>query len=610
LGLEKLIAARRYLEVADHCKEHLKRSYFQILGKLRAGGGEIPEAHRLVVQVPFAALVTTNYDMLLERAWNAVRGDWPRVFTHRDAAQLGTLLFDVAPFILKAHGDADKPESIILTSRDYNSLIHGNPAFNAIFSSLLLTKAILFVGYSLHDPDFKLLMDNQITIFSGDVPDRFALMAGVGEIECEVLWRTAGIKVLPYPEGQHQLVVEFLRTLLGAVSPGRPAAATVGTPSIQEPELPAARGTGQRAAPVAAPRPATPQVARLSLALGATGSLHGRLSEVGPDAVTAGENPTPDWPRLEQALSVLGTHLQPPDSKRLGEVLAASLPGEVRTALKVWLAQAPAAAPPLLLLELGEELEFLPWELLWLRQEALAMTVPLARVPSGVSDATRGALLVHRPAKALLIGDPGGNLPGARREVEDIASMYRAAAAADCEMLLGQQATLDAFHQALETRRFDIVHFAGHAWYDIQEGYLALADDVHITASGLRPLLSRHPPAILFLNSHFTAFVPPAVRCGSPRENPAARPLTARVQGRSGFAHLASLAGVGACVGCFGSPEDEPAAKLAIALHREILAGTTIAEALFRARACVVAAADSTPLIYSLTGDATTCLRV
>lgn len=135
------------LEVADHCKEALGRRYNDILSEqLRGAMGDIPEPHKIIAQTPFAAVVTTNYDKLLERSYVSL----PKTPTHRDVDALGPLLFDGSFFILKAHGDIDRPESMVLTTRDYQEIIHSNLAFNSIFSAILLTKAVLFIGYSLN----------------------------------------------------------------------------------------------------------------------------------------------------------------------------------------------------------------------------------------------------------------------------------------------------------------------------------------------------------------------------------------------------------------------------------------------------------------------------
>jgi hypothetical protein len=207
--LDGLLQAGKLLDVADYCKEKLgERLYNEVLSdQLRGDKVDIPEPHKMIVQLPFAGVVTTNYDKLLERAYN----DVPRTPTHRDIDMLGPLLFNNKFFILKAYGDIDHSDSLILTTRDYREIIHSNPGFNALFSAILLTKSILFIGYSMGDPDFRLLLDRQLTNFKGNMPERYSLMRGIGEIERDVLWRAARIRVIPYDE--HNDILTFLQYL-------------------------------------------------------------------------------------------------------------------------------------------------------------------------------------------------------------------------------------------------------------------------------------------------------------------------------------------------------------------------------------------------------------
>ncbi|HEV7517597.1 MAG TPA: SIR2 family protein [Thermoanaerobaculia bacterium] len=608
--LQTLLAANQYLQVADCCKERLGQRFYEVLRSLRGGDGPVPEPHRLALRLPFAAWVTTNYDKLLERAYTAEHGgDQPRVLTHKDS--LGTLLFDGAPFILKAHGDIDRPDTVVLTARDYSALIQGNPSFNAFFSALLLTKAILFVGYSLSDPDFRLLVDRQLTLFGDQVPDRWALMSGVGPVESELLWRTARIRVLSYPAGKHEEVLGFLRALEADLTlplprtrgdglslttfdesdPGPPRGGPKSGYALHEPE-PSSSSFGAETA--ASPSPLPPHALTLTLARGRSG-IAAVLGRTGDPPLAQGEGAPADRAELLRVLATLGS----PDAAAReyaasGRALAGCLPSAVIEAL------AGLGGDELLVLQLEPDLETLPWELLRVGERALAVYRPLVRAPVGVSEAARGYRPLRRPARALLIGDPTEYLPGAREEIEQVAALYQKARAADSTRLFGRQATAAAVLAALDATDYDIVHFAGHAWYDAQEVYLAVAGDVHVTASDLRPALSRHPPAILVLNSHFTAFVPPGV--GIERQD--AVPLPPTPVGRPGFTALAARTGVGAFVGCFGSPGDASSSRLATHLHRELLGGATIAQALYRARLALAQEmpADPTGLVYVLSG--------
>lgn len=587
--LGRLLAAGKLLEVADHCKEALgERRYFDALARrLRGVDCPVPEAHGLVVRTPFSAVVTTNYDKLLERAY-AAAGAFPKVPTHRDVDALGPLLFDGSFFVLKAHGDIDRPETMVLTGRDYQQIIHANPAFNAIFSAILLTRSILFVGYSLNDPDFRLLLDRQLTLFGSHVPERYALMSGVGRVEREVLWRTSRIQVLSYPEGEHQQVLEFLRALQRET----------GSQPESKPESPLPRIDGTQPE-ILAPPPLAPSLAPPILA------LHLRGDEVESELTVAGSTMRGtggrlDWAELTKSMprglsSSIGARL-------LGGALAALLPAEVRSAL--------AALPPdgPLALRLSPGIELLPWEMMEIEGRPLVLRVPVVRQPA-LSAAARGQPAISKPARVLLIGDPVApddtlSLPGAYDEVQQIAEIYRGCPVVNCDSLVRAQGSFDAVAAALLDRRYDVVHFAGHAWFDEDtEPYLLLRDGVHLRASELRSLLSPHPPALLVLNSHFTVFTPPGAArdgggAGSESRN---RP---GVGGHRGFLDTAASAGVGTLIGSFsGELNDLTAGHVGVALHRALAAGEPVARALHRA--IVERAADSSDpshLTYAMSG--------
>jgi CHAT domain-containing protein len=67
-------------------------------------------------------------------------------------------------------------------------------------------------------------------------------------------------------------------------------------------------------------------------------------------------------------------------------------------------------------------------------------------------------------------------------------------------------ATHERVLSELEQGDYDLLHFGGHAWFDSREAYFMLWDRIML-GSELAPLLGRRPPALMVLNTHFTAFV-------------------------------------------------------------------------------------------------------
>ena len=612
--LSELLAAAKYLEVADYCKEWLgPKRYADILTEqLRGAEGDIPEPHQIIVNLPFAAVVTTNYDKLLEHAYARLADRLPKTPTHLDLDALGPLLFDGSFFILKAHGDIDRPESMVLTTRDYQEIIHSNPAFNEIFSALLLTNAILFVGYSLSDPDFRLLLDRQLTIFKGYVPERYALMSGVNRVERDVLWRAARIRVLPYPKDAHREVLTFLRNLqhdlerphlerraveelaLERTAPIPSAALpTWYGESVEELALertaPIPKAVRSTAAESRQPEP-TPSTV-LSIRLQGR-KVEATLATSDQAVIAQGVRQLPDWSDLIRLLRATVSPLRANEEqfRQIGLVLAESLAEPVLAGLEE------LEEGDTITLRLTADTGTLPWEWTYVGGQWLFVRNPTVRAPIGVSDQARGHPLIHEPVRVLLIGDtlkddPQLELPQARLEVQQIAELYRNRPHASCTTLIGPQADFDAIVRHLLTTDYDIVHFAGHAWMDTQEAYLMLHGRQILRASELGSLLSRHPPAILVLNSHFTAFVPPGIRPSDfgemrmPQLDAEDVESGPTMGGRVGFLEVASTTGVGAFIGCLGEPSDPVAREIGVNLHRELLAGRPVAAALHKVRA-------------------------
>jgi hypothetical protein len=567
--LNRLLDAGKLLEIADHCREALGQRYHNILSEqLRGVTGDIPEPHKIIVELPFSAVVTTNYDKLLERSF-ASKSNWPKTPTHLDVDMLGPLLFDGSFFILKAHGDIDRPESMVLTTRDYQEIIHANPAFNSIFSAILLTKAILFIGYSLNDPDFRLLFDRQLTVFRGNIPERYALMSGVGKVERDVLWRTARIRVLPYADGKHEEVLEFLRLLFDQFrgDPALEAKSTKAAPPAPQPVK-------------ATPPPPVPTIETTVLSI----HLRGQSLEVSASSrgnVVQGSG-TPPVRTLLTKLIADALRLQS-KTRLFGQMLTECLPDVVLRALKE------TPADHVITLQLSADIELLPWEWLIIEGNFLILRHPVVRAPAGVSDTARGYPIVRRPTRVLLIGDPnrgdgiGLSLPGALAEVEDIAAAYSKHAGAICKSLLGADASFDNVAGELASGGYDVVHFAGHAWCDDRESFVFLSQQVQLRASELRSLLSPRPPAILFLNSHYTIFMPP----GAPGEEStkviADEEKPAR-SGQRGFIGAASAAGVGTLIGSFdGRLDDAIARQVGVTFHQQLLKGAPVARGLHQA---------------------------
>lgn len=105
-------------------------------------------AHGLLASLPIMEMVTTNFDQLLESACRT---------SNRDLAVLpGDVVTFGRRWLLKLHGDVSS--SIVLTRDDYHTALATQTALRGIVQAMLLTRHMLFIGYSLKDEDFHQLV--------------------------------------------------------------------------------------------------------------------------------------------------------------------------------------------------------------------------------------------------------------------------------------------------------------------------------------------------------------------------------------------------------------------------------------------------------------------
>jgi hypothetical protein len=123
----------------------LGRERLEAYVKERFGPGSYALAHALIADLPVQEFVTTNYDPLVEQAASDI-GRRVRVLPFEEAAP-------GAPWLLKLHGDAAHPESVVLTREEYLEFGDTRAALAGVLHSLLLTRHVLFVGTSMLDDD-------------------------------------------------------------------------------------------------------------------------------------------------------------------------------------------------------------------------------------------------------------------------------------------------------------------------------------------------------------------------------------------------------------------------------------------------------------------------
>lgn len=113
-------------------------------------------------QAVISGILTTNWDDFLQDVFSEFQaeiGQKEAIFA--DNKSIGELY--------KIHGCTSKPESLVLTSRDYEQFIDNNHYLNAKLLTLFVDYPIVFMGYSLSDPNIELILRNLISCLDKDL---------------------------------------------------------------------------------------------------------------------------------------------------------------------------------------------------------------------------------------------------------------------------------------------------------------------------------------------------------------------------------------------------------------------------------------------------------
>jgi len=218
---EQLIENRDYLSAADHIRyvlaqENNLTGYLQALRQAVEGPpGDRYAPSRLfdhLLNLDPKVVFTTNYDKLFERASKGGFRLLPVTTT-----SLGDELRRREPVFIKLHGSTDDIADVVLTRTDFSSVTKvGRDVFDTL-KGLAMTSTILFVGYSLDDPDMQLIL--QAVGRPGLTPEAHFLLAPkpASASRIDVFKESFGVSVLTYT-GAHSKVTRAIKDLADQVA--------------------------------------------------------------------------------------------------------------------------------------------------------------------------------------------------------------------------------------------------------------------------------------------------------------------------------------------------------------------------------------------------------
>jgi len=154
--------------------------------------------------IPFRAILTTNFDNLLEGELPSHQA-YDRVLRPHEHRWWHSRFWDEGhpgAAVVKLHGDLGRePGSVVLATRDYRRRLYSEPAYMGFLRSLFATTTVLYLGFSFTDAYLNELISEVLALL-GHVPDRgpiaYAIANDVSDAMGDYLTQHEGIHAITY----------------------------------------------------------------------------------------------------------------------------------------------------------------------------------------------------------------------------------------------------------------------------------------------------------------------------------------------------------------------------------------------------------------------------
>jgi SIR2-like domain len=212
------------------------------LGKLRSeldrtwhdSGIHIEDSlvHRLIVELDFPLIYTTNFDSWLELAYDHWNKEYVKVARVSDVKGI----VPGATQIVKLHGDFQDDDSLVLTEASYFDRLDLESPLDIKLRADALGRTILFVGYSLSDINIRLFLYKLCKLWRASEdpmgrPRSFIVIHSPNPVQ-EAIMRERGVTPISVDAATRgEALAAFLGELLEAAFHR-----TLEDPTVKEPE--------------------------------------------------------------------------------------------------------------------------------------------------------------------------------------------------------------------------------------------------------------------------------------------------------------------------------------------------------------------------------------
>ncbi|AGF57810.1 hypothetical protein B0P06_003883 [Clostridium saccharoperbutylacetonicum] len=195
--IDGMIAQENYLLALQAISDLTEAgTYNKYLKDTYSRAGYIPsEVHKSIKDIDSKIVISTNFDKIYD---NLCREYGYVTYDYQKSKSIIANIKSPESLIIKAHGTIDDTEEIIFTAKQYYEAQSKFPEFYSLLHALFLTHTVIFLGYSLSDPDINLILQNISNTSSSACPHYIVLKEGISKHKLNHWKETYNIEALEY----------------------------------------------------------------------------------------------------------------------------------------------------------------------------------------------------------------------------------------------------------------------------------------------------------------------------------------------------------------------------------------------------------------------------
>ena len=213
----RLLEEKDYLLASEIMQLALQENWVEYITHTFGQKATPSSLHRAIAQLRQRIIITTNFDKLLEAAWEAndtSATHYPNVISDLSENVFKVLKDHAGKYIIKIHGTVDNPQSLIFSRSEYIRSAFGSVRYHSFLESLLLNYTFIFLGFSLNDPAILSLMELYALRYPSSRPH---YIFSSGPIETNIIAinkRLRKLNQIVYdPKDGHQELVGLIKSL-------------------------------------------------------------------------------------------------------------------------------------------------------------------------------------------------------------------------------------------------------------------------------------------------------------------------------------------------------------------------------------------------------------